>query len=46
MHFGIPGFWFGEAPLIFGVNRLASVTAGRPSTLTLAAGRLPRDSRG
>src|SRR5688572_26558415 len=27
MHFGVPGFWFGEAPLIFGVNRLMSVFA-------------------
>ena len=33
MHLGVPGFWFGEPPLIFGVNRLVSVSAGRPSTL-------------
>jgi CRP-like cAMP-binding protein len=33
MHFGVPGFWFGEGPLIFGVTRLVSVTAGRSSTL-------------
>ncbi|HET9474465.1 MAG TPA: Crp/Fnr family transcriptional regulator [Steroidobacteraceae bacterium] len=33
MHLGVPGFWFGEGPLIFGVNRLVSVNAGRPSTL-------------
>jgi CRP/FNR family transcriptional regulator, cyclic AMP receptor protein len=33
MHLGVPGFWIGEAPLIFGVNRLVSVTAARPSML-------------
>ena len=33
MHFGISGSWFGEVPLVFGVNRLVSVAAGRPSTL-------------
>jgi CRP/FNR family transcriptional regulator, cyclic AMP receptor protein len=33
MHFAVPGFWFGEGPLIFGVNRLVSVNASRPSTL-------------
>jgi CRP/FNR family transcriptional regulator, cyclic AMP receptor protein len=33
MHLGVPGFWFGEGPLIFGVTRLVSVTACRSSTL-------------
>jgi CRP/FNR family cyclic AMP-dependent transcriptional regulator len=33
VHFGVPGFWFGEGPLIFGVTRIVSVIAGRPSTL-------------
>jgi CRP/FNR family transcriptional regulator, cyclic AMP receptor protein len=33
MHFAVPGFWFGEGPLIFGVNRLVSVSASRSSTL-------------
>jgi len=42
MHFAVPGIWFGEAPLIAGVNRLVSVIASRPSrlvTLPLAACR-------
>jgi CRP/FNR family transcriptional regulator, cyclic AMP receptor protein len=33
VHFGVPGFWFGEGPLIFNVPRIVSVIAGRPSTL-------------
>ena len=33
MHFGVPGFWFGEGPLVFGVRRLVTVTASRASTL-------------
>lgn len=33
MHFAVPGFWFGEGPLIAGVTRIVSVNASRPSTL-------------
>lgn len=33
MHLGVPGFWFGEGPLIFGVTRLVSVSSCRSSTL-------------
>lgn len=33
MHFGVPGMWFGEGPLIFGVPRVVSVKASRASTL-------------
>lgn len=33
MHLGIPGLWFGEGPLIFGIRRLVSVTTCRPSCL-------------
>lgn len=33
MHFALPGFWFGEGPLLFGVTRIVSVHACRPSKL-------------
>jgi CRP/FNR family cyclic AMP-dependent transcriptional regulator len=33
VHFGVPGFWFGEGPLVFGVRRIVTVTASRTSTL-------------
>ena len=33
MHFGVPGMWFGEGPLIFGAPRVVSVKTPRASTL-------------
>ena len=33
IHFGVPGFWVGEAPLIYGIRRIVTVTAVRPSKL-------------
>jgi len=33
IHFAVPGFWVGEAPLIYGLRRIVTVTAARPSKL-------------
>jgi len=33
IHFAVPGFWFGEPPLIYGMRRVVTVTASRPSRL-------------
>ena len=44
IHFGVPGFWVGEAPLIYGIRRIVTVTVVRPSKLVRSPASMARST--